>query len=83
MTLTTYQLTAIIADAELRQIDFMKKVTELEPSVKEYYEAYINLKEQLDSVRKLVEENKSLIEMASAEKNGIVGGKQFRVLRAE
>jgi hypothetical protein len=83
MNLTTYQLTAIIADAEIRLVNLMKQVTELEPQTKEYYAAYINLKEQLDDVRKKVEENKELIEKASAEKNGIATGKQFRVLRAE
>jgi len=83
MQLTSYQLTAIISDAELRLADLMKKSSDLEPSVKEYYAAYMNLKEQLDDVRKRIEENKQLVEMASAEKNGIASGKQFRVLRSE
>jgi len=83
MTLTSYQASWIIKDAEIRIADLMKEITQLEPQVKEYYGAYVSLKDKLDFTRHELEENKNLLEAVSAQKNGIASGKQFRVLRSE
>jgi len=73
----------IIADAQKRIADAMKEQTELEPSVKEYYSAYIALKDKLDSTKKKILEDSDLLEAASNVLNGIKTGKGFQVLRGE
>jgi len=81
--LTKYQASMIIKDAEIRIAANMKEASELEPQVKEYYEAYVSLKDRLDSAKQRITDDRQLLEMASMEKNGIKPGSNFRVLRSE
>jgi hypothetical protein len=83
LELSSYQASMIIKDAEIRIADAMKKATELEPQVKEYFAAYSNLNDELISTKKKIDEDRALLEMASRSKNQINGNRKFRVLRAE
>jgi hypothetical protein len=81
--LTNYQASMIITDAQLRIARAMKEQSELEPQVKEYYDAYATLKDKLDSTKKKIDEDNLLLKMASEQLNHIKTGKDFRVVRAE
>ena len=73
----------ILKDSEIRLADLMKRATELEPQVKEYYDAYMTLRIELDSAKERIEQEKGLIEYTSRIKNEIAKNRPFRVVRSE
>jgi hypothetical protein len=73
----------IIKDAQLRIADAMKRQSELEPSVKEYHEAYMKLNDELVATKEKIREDNELLRFASERFNDIKTGKDFRVLRSE
>lgn len=81
--LTKYQSQMIIRDAQSRIADNMKRQTELEPQVKDYHEAYVKLKDELDATKEKIIQDNQLLKFASERFNDIKTGKDFRVLRSE
>lgn len=78
--LNNYQASVIIDDAQARIVVHMKTIADLEPQVKEYHDAYMKLKNELDSTKIKMEDDTAILEWASAIKNG---GKAMRVIRSE
>jgi hypothetical protein len=82
-TLTNYQSAYLIKETEMRLEAHMKKITELEPSLQDYYNAYLELKKEYDGYKEKVEADKQMLELFSRLKNGVHPSQTLRVLRSE
>jgi hypothetical protein len=82
-TLTDSQSAYLIEEAQTRINDNMKKISELAPTLKDYYEAYLTLKKDHDMLVDRVAADKLMLEVYSKVKHGIPMEKGMRILRAE
>jgi hypothetical protein len=79
--LTPYIAGSIISDCEKRIIALSTAIQDLEPSVKEYREAYLKLQFDLDTAKEKLRQEKDFVDWVSKEKNGIPQKEKIRVMR--
>jgi len=81
--LTQAQTAWLIVETQNRINDNMKKMSELEPSLNEYKEAYLSLQKQHDEMRDKVSADEIMLEVYTKFTHNIPANRKMRVIRAE
>jgi hypothetical protein len=79
--LTPYIAGSIISDCEKRIIALSTAIQDLEPSVKEYREAYLKLQFDLDTAKEKLHQERELLDWISKERHDIPQKEKIRVMR--